>query len=200
VRHAGLRPSARCPCCQVRTHETAFHRPDRLLNFPGEATVLRWDTAKAAILTEGTPQDVIKARSTLDEALDLRGNQYFGTLTACCVGCATWHRCFNLAPRISLTLALAALFYAYVPWAFATFLKLVGSATGAGVQIACGTLAGGFGLAALLIQVQALCRANAFLIKYQDRIPALQPMFPEPSSALGRWVLRMVSTAPWIRP
>lgn len=35
----------------------------------------------------------------LDEALDLNGNIFWGAMGSCCIGCATWHRCFNLMPR-----------------------------------------------------------------------------------------------------
>lgn len=88
---------------------------------PGE-TVLRWDKAKAALAGDEGPA---KGRTALDEALDLRGSVYTGAVSACCVGCATWQKCFNLAQRLALALALTALFFAFVPWAFASFLELI---------------------------------------------------------------------------
>lgn len=49
---------------------------------------------------------------------------------ACCVGCATWQRCFNLLPRMSLSLAMTSLFFVFVPWAFASFLSGGSSTSG----------------------------------------------------------------------
>jgi hypothetical protein len=66
----------------------------------------------------------------LDRALDLRGNMFTGAVSDCCTGCATWHKCFNLMPRLALSLTFAALAAAYGPWGFASFLG--GAASGAG--------------------------------------------------------------------
>ena len=44
-------------------------------------------------------QDPAKGRVMMDEALDFRGNLYFGAVAACCVGCACWQRNFNLLQR-----------------------------------------------------------------------------------------------------
>ena len=45
----------------------------------------------------------------LDEALDFRGNFYFGAVGACCIGCAMWHRSFSLLPRWALSMCCISL-------------------------------------------------------------------------------------------
>lgn len=54
----------------------------------------------------------------MDEALDFRGNLYFGAVAACCVGCACWQRSFNLLQRWTLILICMSLVGTYTPWAF----------------------------------------------------------------------------------
>ena len=94
----------------------------------------------------------------LDEALDFRGNFYFGAVSACCIGCVAWQRCFILLPRWALTMACVSLVRirpgldfrfivtiaascapkidvmmqvsTYSPWAFAKNLADLGSAGG----------------------------------------------------------------------
>ena len=119
----GLRPGFRCPSCQCRVHETALHKADRFISLPIGETVLRWDLASAIVEREG---DADKDRVALDEALDFRGNAYSQAVSTCCIGCATWQKCFNLAPRLSLSVALTALVFAFIPWAFTSFLELMG--------------------------------------------------------------------------
>lgn len=63
------------------------------------------------------------ARRQLDQALDLRGNYLFGCIGSCCIGCATWKRCFLMLPQWSMVLAAMGLTGALVPWAFAGSLQ-----------------------------------------------------------------------------
>jgi hypothetical protein len=106
--------------------------------------------------------------------MDFQGNMYSQSVSHSCIGCATWQKCFNLAPRLSLSLALTALFFAYVPWAFPSFLELINGG-GSIVKMITGSASVGFAAAALLIQIRALGRAAAFLSKYSEIIPALRP-------------------------
>jgi hypothetical protein len=74
----------------------------------------------------------------LDEGLDLRGNFYFGAVTACCIGCAAWHRTFNLLPRNVLTMVCLSLVGIYTPWAFGQSLANLKSWGGEGhVRYSC---------------------------------------------------------------
>ena len=75
--------------------------------------------------------DPAQGRRMLDEALDLRGNFYFGAVGPCCVGCAAWHRVFNLLPRWALTAACLSLVGTYTPWAFGQSLANLKSWGGA---------------------------------------------------------------------
>jgi hypothetical protein len=72
-------------------------------------------------------------------------------------------------------LALTALFFAYVPWAFSSFLELIKGA-GTIFKMITGSASVGFAAAALLVQVRALGRATAFLSKYSEQVPALRPL------------------------
>lgn len=65
----------------------------------------------------------MQGRLELDEALDFRGNYYFGCVGNACIGCATWKRSFLVLPRWALTLAAMALAGALVPWAFGSSLE-----------------------------------------------------------------------------
>ncbi|KAG7669875.1 hypothetical protein Ndes2526B_g06242 [Nannochloris sp. 'desiccata'] len=141
---------------------------------PAGETVLRWDRASAVAESDDTT-NVEKIRSALDEAIDFRGNVYSQSVSHCCIGCATWQKCFNLAPRLSLSLVLTALFFAYVPWAFPSFLELI-KGGGSIVKMITGSASVGFAAAALLVQVRALGRATAFLSKYSEKVPALKPL------------------------
>jgi hypothetical protein len=141
---------------------------------PVGETILRWDLA-SPIAESDDITNLDAARSTLDEAMDYRGNMYTQSVSHCCIGCATWQKCFNLAPRLSLSLALSALFFAYVPWAFTSFLELI-SGAGSIVKMITGSASVGFAAAALLVQVRALGRATAFLAKHSEAVPALRPL------------------------
>jgi len=110
----------------------------------------------------------------MDEVLDLKGNVFSQGVASCCIGCATWQKSFNLGPRLSLSLVLASMFFAYVPWGFPSFLALLGRG-GVVLKIASGSLAVAFATSGLLIQLRALGRANAFMSKYQTTIPSFQP-------------------------
>ena len=67
----------------------------------------------------------------MDEALDFRGNLYFGAVAACCVGCACWQRNFNLLQRWALILVCISLVGTYTPWAFGQSLANLHSFGGA---------------------------------------------------------------------
>lgn len=153
-------------------HEDAFHEEDRLIEgLPGE-TLLRWDLAKYVTEMSG---DIRQARRRMDEVLDFKGNVFSQGVASCCIGCATWQKSFNLAPRLSLSLVLGSMFFAYVPWGFPSFLALLGRG-GVALKIASGSAAIAFATSGLLIQLRALGRANAFMSKYQANIPAFQPL------------------------
>ena len=62
----------------------------------------------------------------MDEALNFRGNYYFGTVGSACLGCATWKRCFQLLPQWAVTLAAMSVAFALVPWAFKGSLTALG--------------------------------------------------------------------------
>ena len=75
--------------------------------------------ANCALIANMLQEDQAWARRQLDQALSLRGNVYFGAAGDCCVGCATWKRCFLLLPLWSMVLAAIGTTSALVPWAFA---------------------------------------------------------------------------------
>ena len=76
-------------------------------------------------------QDPAQGRVMMDEALDFRGNLYFGAVAACCVGCACWQRNFNLLQRWALILVCISLVGIYTPWAFGQSLANLQSFGGA---------------------------------------------------------------------
>lgn len=112
------------------------------------------------------------------------------------MGCATWQKCFNLAPRCALTLGLASLFFAYVPWGFGSFLASRGAA-GTGIQVTVEALALAFGVGSLLVAAQALLRAALFLEHYHRRVPALRPPFALPRRGLGLLAVRVLAQSTW---
>ncbi|EFN54368.1 hypothetical protein CHLNCDRAFT_135651 [Chlorella variabilis] len=195
----GHRPTMRCPSCEARVHDSAFHKSDRLVAwFVGE-TVLRWDAAK--LCTDAGEGNVKRARQRLDQCLDFRGNTLFASVSACCVGCATWQRCFNLLPRMSLSLAMTSLFFVFVPWAFASFLsggsstsgQSIGGGGAKAIHVTCDVLGVLFAQAALVVQVHAVLRANEFLAKYRPMVPSLKPLFQPPKWRLVQHIMH----APW---
>ncbi|KAK9908128.1 hypothetical protein WJX75_002978 [Coccomyxa subellipsoidea] len=111
----GEQVSMLCPCCEAFVSNAAFHNKDLLTTFLVGEGVLGWPKAHKALKMTDDPA---KGRTMLDEALDLRGNFYFGAVGACCVGCAAWQRIFNLLPRWALTAACLSLVGTYTPWAF----------------------------------------------------------------------------------
>jgi hypothetical protein len=198
----GARPTRRCPSCHARVAEGGWHGGDRLVGGLG-ATVLRWDSAKAAVAAgEGgaggadAPARLGAARAALDEALDLRGNFLSCAVGPCCVGCATWFKAFSLAPRLSMSLALAALFLAFLPWAFLAFLDLIGG-LGAALKVVTGSAAAGFAGAALLVQARALGRAAAFMARHSARLPTLRPRRPLPLAGAKGALVRVLCATPW---
>lgn len=189
---AGLIPGLRCPSCQCRVHERAFHTKDRFIELPAGETVLRWDTAKLA--TQNA--DTTKGRIDLDEAVDFRGNIFSQAVSGCCIGCATWQKCFNMAPRLSLSLTLASMFFAYVPWAFSSFLLLIKEG-GVVLKISSGALSVGLAAAGLTVQMKALGRANYFLVKHAATIPGLQPLCQVAQEGLRGRIQRALFATPW---
>jgi len=121
---------------------------------------------------------------------------YFQSVSQSCIGCATWQKCFNLAPRLSLSLALTALFFAYVPWAFPSFLELLKDG-GAIIKMITGSTSVGFAFAALLVQVRALGRAAVFLSKYSENIPALRPPKVMRMSKAADTLWKFLFSTPW---
>lgn len=194
--HAGLRPSLRCPSCHCLVHKTAFRNSERFSQQAHEV-ILRWDSAKAAI-ERATPQTLKESRAELDEALDFRGNVYFQTVTGCCIGCATWQKCFNLAPRLSLSLATASIFYAFVPWAFPEFLNIIGT-WGSILKILSGSISVTLATTALLVQLRAFGRALIFLADHCNKIPALQGPIksPPPRQGMIAYIIRHSFATPW---
>ena len=82
--------------------------------------------AEASLTTQKSPlqvQDPAEGRVMMDEALDFRGNLYFGSVAACCIGCACWQRSFNLVQRWVLILVCMSLVGIYTPWAFGQSLS-----------------------------------------------------------------------------
>ena len=67
----------------------------------------------------------MQGRIELDEALDFRGNYYFGCVGNSCNGCATWKRSFLMLPRWAVTMAAMSLAGSLVPWAFGRSLDAV---------------------------------------------------------------------------
>ena len=163
------------------------------IKLPGE-TVLRWDLAGNA--AENEDPDSAQVRAALDEALDLRGNIYTQCVSDCCIGCATWQKCFNLAPRLALSLALSAMFFAYVPWAFTSFLQLIGSGGGI-VKMITGSLSVGLAVTALLVQVRALGRANAFLSRHTAQVHEMHPLKAIPETGIGAVLSKILFSTKW---
>ena len=117
---AGQLPNMQCPVCGSFVHEEAFHGQDSLTTFIVGEDVLRWNQAVIALEMQN---DTTKGRILLDEALDFRGNVFFGATGNSCIGCATWQRSFNMLPRWSLTSACLSMVGAFAPWAFSGSLK-----------------------------------------------------------------------------
>ena len=55
----------------------------------------------------------------------------------------------------------------------------------------------GFGAAALLVQARALVRANAFMCKYGEKVPALRPLVAVPPSSWRAAAVRALCATPW---
>lgn len=70
---------------------------------------------RATWLQIASPEE---GRALLDEALDCRGNYYFGCTGNSCVGCSSLHCSFRMLPRWALVLACIACVGSLVPWAF----------------------------------------------------------------------------------
>ncbi|BDA44896.1 hypothetical protein COCOBI_06-3740 [Coccomyxa sp. Obi] len=157
----------RCPCCEAFVSEAAFHKKDLLTTFFVGEGVLGWPKAHKALKLADDPA---QGRRMLDEALDLRGNFYFGAVGPCCVGCAAWHRVFNLLPRWALTAACLSLVGTYTPWAFGQSLANLRS-WGGKLQAMAEVFGLYFGTSCLLVQLHSMAAALSFMTKYAGRIP-----------------------------
>jgi len=183
---ADLCPTRRCPCCEARVHKNAFVESQKMHSYLGTTCILRWDKAKAAAMHENETL----GRIQLDEALNFVGNITTLSVSSCCIGCATWQKCFNLGTRLTLGLALSSLFFTYFSWAFESFLAEIGT-TGIVLKIASGTLAVLLASMSLLLEIKINLRAFAFLVQYRNRIPI--PNFlakVEPESLVNSWLFQ----------
>lgn len=190
----GARPTVHCPSCGVHTSEAGFNRCSKLMKVGSGRVILRWDIARR--ITEKCAEDPIKGRKDLDAILDFRGNFLTGSLSDCCIGCATWQRCFNLQPRLTISLALAAFVFSYLPLALPQLFEIMGEAgiVAQGVSVGFGLF---YALAALVLQVQAVLRASSFASKYQPMIPEMQPLIAMPQTRFMKLAYNIFSAAPW---
>ena len=155
-----------CPSCGASVNKKAFKVPQRwLLEFLGQQEALLWKAAKAAIDGDGQDHSLEKGREELDTLLGFSGNPCTLSVASSCVGCHTWQLCFNVGRRLSLSLALVSLFFAYLPWAFESFFEVVG---GAGIvfKIMSGVLAQVLAAAALALETKLVAAAISFLAEY----------------------------------
>ncbi|CAL5229982.1 g13414 [Coccomyxa viridis] len=164
----------RCINCETLVSTQAFHRKDILTTFLVGESVLGWPKAHAALKKV---QDPTAGRVMVDEALDFRGNLYFGAMSACRVGCACWQRSFVLVQRWALILVCMSLVGTYTPWAFGQSLANLHS-FGGKLQAASEAFGLFFASGALHVQLHAAASAVAFMTKYADRVP-----FPKPAIA-----------------
>ncbi|KFM26148.1 hypothetical protein F751_4641 [Auxenochlorella protothecoides] len=190
----GLRPTARCPSCSCRVHDIALQPPDRWVeSLPVCDVPLRWDLAKEAMAGAENP---IQARESLDRALDFRGNVLLAGVTTCCVGCAAWQKNCHLRPRLALGMTSVSVTFVILPWAFSGFSDTIGVA-GTALQVATEALAVSYSTLALLVQIQAVLRANAFLVEYAAAVPELLPLFRPPTAGLLAHLHALFLHTPW---
>lgn len=155
-----------CPSCGCSVNKTAFKVPRKwLLELFGQQEALLWKAAKRSIEAEQNALVPSKGREELDTLLGFTGNACTLTVASSCVGCHTWQMCFNVGRRLSLSLALASLFFAYFPWAFSSSLQVVGK-TGIVLKVISGVLAQVLAAAALALETKLVATAITFLAEY----------------------------------
>ncbi|KAK9840507.1 hypothetical protein WJX74_011000 [Apatococcus lobatus] len=181
---AGQPPNMRCPVCGSFVHEAAFHGQDSLTTFIVGEQVLRWNQAVMALEMQ---DDTTKGRIFLDEALDFRGNFFFGAVGNSCIGCATWHRSFNMLPRWSLTSACLSMVGVFAPWAFSGSLKGL-DFWGAFIQGWAQALGLFFGLGSAFIALHAVANAITFMTAYKHDISFPSPHFAPRNAAVKAFV------------
>lgn len=151
----------RCPSCGCHVNKDAFKTDDALLELGGQHEILLWKTAKSILRI----RNVALGREKLDDIVSFTGNMATLSTSSCCIGCATWQKCFNMGRRLTMMYALTALFFAYLPWAFTTFFQTIGT-TGIVLKIVCSILAELFAASALLLEVKNMAKAATFLSEH----------------------------------
>lgn len=163
---SGTIVNRRCPSCGCSVNKKAFKVPRRwLLEFLGQQEVLLWKAAKAAVEVDDELLALDERREELDTLLGFTGNACTLSVASSCVGCHTWQLCFNVGRRLSLSLALASLFFAFLPWAFGSFFEVVG-VVGIVFKVMSGVLAQVLAAAALALETKLMARAISFLQEY----------------------------------
>lgn len=179
-----------CPSCGCLVNKEAFKVPRRwLLEFLGQQEALLWKAAKAAVEDDRSALVPEKGREELDTLLGFTGNSCTLTVASSCVGCHTWQLCFNVGRRLSLSLALASLFFAYLPWAFLSFFEVVGDA-GIVLKVMSGVFAQVLAAAALALETKLVAAAISFLAEY-SWMP--KPKAVENMSSIVKKVLKVYS-------
>ncbi|WPT14138.1 hypothetical protein PSENEW3_00000269 [Picochlorum sp. SENEW3] len=151
----------RCPSCGCHVSKDAFKTDDTLLELGGQHEILLWKSAKSILCI----RNVDLGREKLDDIVSFTGNMATVSTASCCIGCSTWQKCFNLGRRLTMMYALAALFFAFLPWAFTTFSEIIGTA-GIVLKIACGILGELFAASALLLEIKNMGKAAKFLLEH----------------------------------
>ena len=155
-----------CPGCGCSVNKTAWKVPKRfLLEFLGQQEALLWKDAKRAIEADRHALIPEQGREDLDTLLGFTGNACTLAVASSCVGCHTWQKCFNVGRRLTLTLALASMFFAYLPWAFSSSLEIIGT-TGLVAKVMAGVLAQTLAAAALALETKLMATALSFLAEY----------------------------------
>jgi len=175
-----------CPSCGCSVNKKAWREPRKfLLEFLGQQEPLLWKEAKRAIEEDRNALIPDQGREELDTLLGFTGNACTLTVASSCVGCHTWQLCFNVGRRLTLTLALASMFFAYFPWAFSSFLVVAGTA-GLVFKVMAGVLAQTLAAAALVLEVKLMAGAISFMAEHSwmPRPKAVDSMPGAVSSAL----------------
>ena len=167
--YTGLAVNRRCPSCDCQVNKNAFEHQKNtfLLEFGGMQEALLWTKAKACIKST----DIDQGRQNLDTVLGFTGNATTLTVASCCIGCSTWQTVFNVGRRMTMTYALASLFFAYTPLAFTAFIETVGTA-GLVLKTISLILSQIFAASAFALELKGFSKAALFLIR--------NPLLPRP--------------------
>lgn len=68
---------------------------------------------------------------------------------------------------------------------------------GTALQVATEALAVSYSTLALLVQIQAVLRANAFLVEYAAAVPELLPLFRPPTAGVLAHLHALFLRTPW---